>query len=447
MLNPMMTRADFVRPLTPDTRVNAASAFIDRFELSVGDWALFGEEDAICSSMNEFRNEVRTTARGDFLPVFRGELIRRRSDFGKLKFANNPTTDSLTAPGILVSGTCQTAPWGYNRTPPMPNEQARIRFRTQLNLTRFIQAQGLKRINWLGRPAISRRHVLEIQPDPSWYADEIPLAPATNIVIGPNRKYAYALKADRPDQFRLYTRLVNGMLSDVVNHAFDGSEVRAVAIPQYTLHSIEFYWEFDQPSAIDYVVGLRPQLLANSYDVTEDHYPVDLPSLQITGQSPSYKIKLTKFMSLKIYAKTNRRVRFEVSFKDDAINKFSKAKRSSDTLVGIAALLPNLAAEAARRVNILLQSIASGPVPPSDHTALQLLHIITREAGHPYVAETIISALVAFGRVALFRNEPLREAVHRLRDAKVLKTNPAGSSKYVVTEPYREPLERLRQFR
>lgn len=447
MLNPMMRRADFVRPFTADTRVTAASAFIDRFELSIGDWALFGTEDAVCSSMNEFRNEVRITASGKILPVFRGELIRRRTDFGKLKFANNPTTDSLTTPSILVSGTCQTAPWGYNRTPPLPNEQARIRFRTQLNLTRFIQAQNLKRFTRLGRAVISRRHVLEIEPDRSWYADEIPLAPATNIIIGPNRKYAYALKADRPDQFRLYTRLINGMLSDIVNRAFDGSEVRALAIPQYTLHSIEFYWEFDQPSAIDYVVGIGPQLLANSHDVTEDHYLVNLPSMQLTGQSPTYKIKLTKFMSLKVYAKTNRRVRFEVSFRDDAINKFGNVKRSADSLDGITALLPNLAAEAARRVNRLLQSIAAAPAPPSDHTALQLLHVITREARHPYVAEAIISALVSFGRVALFSKDPLKEAVHRLRDAQVLRTDPARSSKYVVTEAYREPLERLRRFR
>lgn len=447
MLNPIVRRADFVRPLTADTFVAASTAFIDRFELSIGDWALFGDEDAICSAMNEFRNAERITTNGEVLPVFKGELIGRLSDFGKLKFAKNPTTDSLASSSTLVSGTCQTVPWGYNRTPRLPNERARIRFKTQLNLTRFVQAQNLKRITRLDRPAIAGKHVLEIEPDPSWYADEIPLSAATNIIIGPDRKYAYALKSDRPVQFRRYTRLVNNMLSDIVRHAFDGSPASAVSIPQYTLHSIEFYWEFDKPSAIDYVVGLRPQLLANSHDVMEDHYPVDLPSLQITGQSPSYKIKLSKFMTLKVYAKTNRRVRFEISMRDDAINKYGRARRSSETLNGITALLPNLATEAARRVNLLLQSIPAAPMQRSDHTALQLILAITHEAGHPYVAETIISALASLGRVALYRNDLLKEAVHRLREAKVLMTNPPRSSKYVVTEAYREPLERLRQFR
>jgi len=447
MFKPIVRRTDFVRPLHADTRISADTAFIDRFELSFGDWALFGEVDAICSSLNEFRDAQRVTTNGEVLPVFKGELIEHLTGFSKLKFAPNPTTDSLSAASTLVSGTCKNVSWDYSKTPRQPDEKARIRFRTLLNLTRFIQAQNLKRITRLVRPAVAGRHVLEIEPNPSWYADEIPLAPVTNLIIGPDRKYAYALKADRSAQFTRYTRLVSDMLSEIVDCAFDGSTARASVTSQFTLHNIEIYWEFDQTSAIDYVVGLRSQLFASSSQISEDPYVVDLPSLEITGQSPSFKIKLTKFMTLKVYAKTNRRVRFEVSIRDDDINKFTKAKRSSQTLEGITALLPKLTAEAARRVNILLQSIALAPVRQSDHTALQFLHVITREAGHPYVAETIISALVAFGRVALFKNDLLKDAVHRLRDAKVLTTNPAGSSKYVVTEAYREPLERLRQLR
>jgi hypothetical protein len=447
MLKPIVRRSDFVRSLNPDTSVSADSAFIDRIELSIGDWALFGQQDQICSCLNEFHNAERITRNGEVLRVFKGELISHLTDFKKLKFAPNPTTDSLTAATTLVSGTCQTVSWEYNRTPRQPNEQARIRFRTQLNLTRFIQAQNLKRITRLDRPKVAGNHVMEIEPDPRWYADEIPLMPATNMIIGPDRKYAYALQSDTSAQFLRYTFLVRDMLSDIIKRAFSGSTARAVSAPQYTLHAIEFYWEFDQPKAIDYVVGIRPHLLTSSHNITEDQYPLNLPSLQITGQSPSYKIKLTKYMTLKIYAKTNRRVRFEVSIRDADINKFSKAKRSAETLNGIALLLPTLAAEAARRVNNFLQSIADVPIPPSDHTALQLLNIISHEARHPYVAETIISALVALGRVALYRNDPLKEAVHRLRDAQVLTTSPPKSAKYVVTEAYREPLARLRQFR
>jgi hypothetical protein len=99
-----------------------------------------------------------------------------------------------------------------------------------------------------------------------------------------------------------------------------------------------------------------------------------------------------------------------------------------------------------RHVNLLLQSITAEPTPSSNHTSLQLVLAITREAGHPYVAETIISALVALGRVALFKNDPLRDAVHRLKERGVLQTDPPGSPTYVVTSQYKQPLQRLRSL-
>ncbi len=97
--------------------------------------------------------------------------------------------------------------------------------------------------------------------------------PATNVIIGPNRKYAFALKDSRSRQFTLYTRLVDQMLTHEVATAINGPTAQAHALPSYTLHGIEFYWEFDQPNAIAYVVSLRESVLQASRDVIEDTYP------------------------------------------------------------------------------------------------------------------------------------------------------------------------------
>jgi len=178
----------------------------------------------------------------------------------------------------------------------------------------------------------------------------------------------------------------------------------------------------------------------------EDSYAINIPSFRLKRQSPSFKIKLTQYIALKVYAKTNRRVRFEVKFRDFVIN-LQSGNRTSSTIEGIVALIPKLASEVAKRVNTLLQSIAAVPVPSSRYTALQLMHTITREAGHPYVAKAIIATLVSFGRIAPFNNDPIKEALSRLKDRKVLEPQLPKSSTCVVTEAYREPLERLRHFR
>ncbi len=442
----IVRRSDFVRPLHADTRVSADSSFIDRFELSVGDWALYGEEDAICSALAEFRHAELITSHGEPIKLFNSVIIERLWQFKRMKFSKNPTKDSLTEPSTLISGSCARAPTNNRAVTVRPDEKGRICFLTQLNLTRFTQAQQLKKVTRLDRPSIASEHVLQIEPEPSWYEDEIPLMPATNVIIGPNKKYAYALKSPRTTQLRRYISLVQDILQNVVANAFRDGSARAEEFPFFTLRAIEFYWEFDQPSAIDYVISLRPRLEAQADDIIEDLYPVDIPSFRLKGQSPSFKMKLTKYISLKIYAKTNRRVRFEVEFRDSAINTHS-GNRTSETIEGIVTLIPKLATEAAKRLNKVLQSIAPLSVPASSLTALQLMHVITREARHPYVAEAIIAALVSFGRIAPYNNDPLRETIHRLRDRNVLEPQVPKSSVYVVTEAYRESLERLRQFR
>lgn len=61
----IVRRSDFVRTIQPDIQVTADSAFIDRIELDIGDWALVGTPDAICSALSDFRNyDVATSIEG-----------------------------------------------------------------------------------------------------------------------------------------------------------------------------------------------------------------------------------------------------------------------------------------------------------------------------------------------------------------------------------------------
>ena len=441
-------RSDFVRKLSPDTIVSGENAFIDRIQLDVGDWGLFGDRDAICSALSEFRNSETVTADGELVPLFTNHIVESLWDLGGLNFSTNPKFDNLSSASALVSGSVEQAQWRYRPTGRQPDETARIVFNTQLNLTRFTQAQKLKRFTRTDRPALASEYVLAISPEDKWYRDEFPLLPATNIIIGANSKYAFALKDPRTKQLRRYLRLVHEMLSTVVEDAFANTGASATEFPYYSLKAIEFYWEFDSNNPIDFVLSLRPSLMQQGDNFTDDQYAINVPSLTTTNQSPCLSVRLTQGIKLKIYAKTNRRVRFEVTLENQSINT-AAGPRSHDTLAGIISLIPTLADEAASRVRPFLQSIATGQCRPSSNTftSLQLMHLINQDAHNPYVAEAIIAGLTAIGRIAPYNHDPLLKTVHKLRDRGVLRTLRSRSRIYVITDDYREALERLTQFR
>jgi hypothetical protein len=407
---------------------------------------LFGSPDAICSALTSFSAAQVETTEGEVLPLFNGHIVENLYGLRKLKFRTNPKSDSTTRSAALISGSVQQATWRYSATSRQVGETARIVFATQLNLTRFIQAQALKKTKRISQPKLASGYVLGIEPDEKWYVNEFPLVPATNLIIGDFTKYAFALKQPRSVQLHRYLRIVRGLLSRVMSDAFSGEIATFKRFPNYSLKEIEFYWEFDQTNPIDYVVSLRPNVIAASEHFSERSFSVEDIEFRLNGQSPCLKVHLTRNILIKVYAKTNRRVRFEVTLKSDAINKVT-GSRTSSTLDQLILKVPFLAEEAATRLNSLLQSIAGTPTPKSSFTAMQLLHEIAAACDTPFVSETVVSALVTFGRITPHNNDPLLQTIHRLRDRGVLRNLRQRSKVYVVTDEFSEPLERLRQFR
>lgn len=447
MSNLIVRRDSFVRQLQSSTPITAQNAFIDRIRIDVGDWILFGENDHVCDALSGLREAMVVTADGECLPLFNGQLIERIRDVRDLRFSSNPNRDRLDASEPLISGRAVEVSWQNRLTSRQDGETARLAFEATLNLTRFIQAQALKRITRLDRPKLVSEYVLVITPEERWYENELPLRPATNLIIGPDKKYAFALSNSHVDQLREYFTLAQSVLSQSVEVAFDGTRARAVLFPYFSIREIEFYWEFDSEAPIDWVLQLRNALSEQSEDIGEDWYETITPSLETRRQSPCIKLKLTKNISVKVYAKTTRRIRFEVTLKDAAIHNAVEGGRRRDSIEGILAMIAPLAEVAVQRLEPILQSIVADPPPPGSFTAVELIYQVTRSANNPHTAEAIIAALVAFGKVVPYGNPTLLSIVHALRDLGVLRTLRPRSRIYVVTDEYRDALASLRRYR
>lgn len=442
----IVRRDAFVRSLTPDTEISGDDAFIDRIQIDIGNWALIGEEDQVLDGLSQLRNTEVVSPDGEPVPLFNNLILERISHVRDLRFRSSSGSGSLNRASPLLAGRCNTAAWRNQSTSRRPGEVARIVFETHLNLTRFVQAQRLKQRTHLARPALASDYVLAISPEESWYTEEALLLPATNVIIGPDKKYARALRHPRTQQLTKYLELTLGTLSRALDMSFAETGAAHEYLPHFNLREIEFYWEFDSDNPVDWVLSMTEAVAQHGMRYGEVIYETQRPLIETQNQSPCLRIGLTRDIDVKIYAKTTRRVRFEVTLSGAAIYNHG-GRRTHSTIDGLVSLIPALAEEAASRLSPLLQSIAADPPPPGSFTALNLMHLITRASASPHAAEAVIASLVTFGRVSPYNNDPVLEAVHRLRDQGVLRNLGPRSRIYVVADEYRDALASLRRYR
>ncbi|MWB79378.1 hypothetical protein GLS40_15165 [Pseudooceanicola sp. 216_PA32_1] len=440
----IIKREDFVQELAPPYQVRAEDAFIDRLELTVGDWALYGSDDDVLAQLNRLRDAEIYDGDGEVIRLFRTFSTDRLSGKFDIRFASALNDDANTGKSPLIAGRLEKS-GRYRPHRRLVGAGLQFGFACTLNLTRWVQAQQLKRYSRPDRPQILSDYVMAIAPDDSWYADERPLVQSTNLIIGPNRRYGYAKGHSLERHLANYIRAVSRLLTRSINDLPLDGQRAPERERYYSLREIEFYWEFEHDSPIQYVWNvIRPAISASSRSFVGGR-DVDLPSAEVYAQSPNVKAQIAKATWLRVYAKTDQRVRFEIVLERGAIESCLGA-RSGNSLHSIAAMISPLRDVATNHLNAVLPHLNQTATMPSTATALRLLSEVQRACGNHHLAEAIVGALIVFGRVAPYNNDPMREAVNNLKEAGVLRPIRPRSRICVVTEEYRRPLEKLAEM-
>lgn len=445
----MTQRNRFLLNFNEQTRVSVDQAFIDRVQLTIGDWGLYGTEDNVCETLTNLRHQEVETAEGEIIPLFKGDPIY--SFRQKLNIAFAAPKDDAKNKGIapLLVGEIWYAD-RYRRPMSLNDAASRVHFKTTLNLTRFVQAQKFKLRTRVDRkPRLLTGLVLAVDPDESWFADEWPLVPATNIIIGPWMKFAYAKSKSLHEHFVRYLSLVDGLLDRSLKQATpEASPSLPKREKHYSLQEIEFYWEYDCDNPIEVVSSMLSKIKRLGSVAYEGSVDVEYPqraSSKVDFQSPSVKAKIAQGTWLKVYAKTSRRVRFEIELKSEIIGKQANGQTAKSRRALGRKITP-LVQYATQQLNSVLPTLIAPPVPRSNVPALRLMSEINSVCEGPHVAEAIIGALVTFGRVSLYNNSPFKDPVHILRDKGVLTTVVPRSRNYVVTDEFATALEQLRSM-
>lgn len=234
------------------------------------------------------------------------------------------------------------------------------------------------------------------------------------------------------------------------NHLFSGLVplVSWTLAPTLNLHSAEHYWEFASANPTALVTSLKPLLdsfTARAREATCYRQDCD-PS--IDHNALSLRAEINPGRSIRIYAKTNRRVRIEVIHKLSGKDGFrlDDGGHTSTNWERLPEMLEFLAGDAAALVNQMFEHFrGQNNVTPSHITGYQLLLEIAKHARSLPIAETIAQILVTTNAVAAEGNgEHMQRALQRLGAAGVLEYKRRARN-YVVTAPRRHALQTLQQ--
>lgn len=233
-----------------------------------------------------------------------------------------------------------------------------------------------------------------------------------------------------------------------------------VRSPEYSIGRVETYWEWLSRDTITMVKSLEPFLATFSGRFKGKRTYEAIETFQ-EGDMVILRVQTAPGELLKIYAKTDKRIRIEVQHQLSGKNRFQfprernrvgKIHRSSShqftSPEAAIKFFDRLRTRAAGIVNSFLKHVSQRaevvPSHISGHTAL--LHIVDALPRDYPGTIGLLSLLINFGCATAHRNPPEhhRRALKSLYDNGILELVPKRRV-YVVTESYRHALEMLKK--
>lgn len=343
--------------------LQASDARQDKIALSIGVWSI----DAIDVAMTAFVNTLGNPERAH--PTFQHIAFQQ----------NNPVHEITHKKSIKIISPKQGR--GFKENAPLFSGELVIRRKTDtmyelqlmanVNPTRFCAYQHL--------PLRTRSGTRRLSPQIVLFADQTPETPhddkeytldaSTNCLLS-TKAILNASNSLYPQNLRRYFEAIVSYVQDEIDSFQHPGFHFIMRAEKYSVNSIETYWDIPCETPLTVLKELAPALETATNSMTIRDYPTQSPDLEpeTKGLTPCYSIYFRKGEKLKIYAKTNKKIRIEVTY--DFSHHKALRKRWGNNPTNIAALLEffthctNLSTETA---NDLLRNICQHTNPESSY--------------------------------------------------------------------------------
>lgn len=323
--------------------------------------------------------------------------------------------------------------------------------RLSLNPMRFVRNQEAPRP--IGLPAtwgIARLNERDTAPNTR---GEFALDGEDNWIPATGILQAFASAARWRQHLRRYVLGVAEAFTDELDRQLETHGGILTVRENFTLRKVEMAFDFAANEPTELVRSLIPLLSeyrADNCDVSA--FPV--PSESRAENSLCFRMGIRQGVLLRVYAKTNRRIRFEFIYEkincrellgeppERGRNIGTPAPRAWDELFEC---LAALRARAADEMNALLQYLRQqSRVVESHYSPLSLMVRIGTILCDHELAHTVVSLLAKFGAISSRRaSDELSHALHALSESGILAFDRTRRG-YVPCAPYREAVAMLR---
>ena len=427
-----MSRRLFMPPLDRNPTFPIERACIDKVEINIEGFSLRGAN--ALEALHSYIHEAGLPVNESEQRIFHSTPVRRLRGKSFTSIAVGEGGQRLVFGGKLDSYCSNSS-------------NVRFSLDCKMNVTRAIQAQCLFGRLHTRRPRRRKAYSLLLSPPEKVWHDEHALLKADNILLGHDMRFAYAMAQAPSGHFEELLTNIEYAISQPLLAVSEQNNVPVETSSSYTLKGIEVYWEFTTPHPVSTVDLLAPKLQSVVNQSRTNAYPIKLLGTTRVQQSRSIQLDLGSKILLRIYAKTNKRIRFEISWGRDAIAQ-QVGRRSEIDRVRLMEVIDWLVSRSSERLTELFYEM-SPPLYGTLEVATtdDLLRAIGAAHPDPVICAVILDGLRHYDRIVPEGSQPLLDAVRRLKRKGVLRVIRRHQGWYGITPSYAEALDALRVSR
>ena len=434
-------------PFDPLRRVDASTAKHDLLKIDLGDWILdYGSEAELgifIAGLNSFDSGIQVQG----VPVISpSQLFHQIYSLGGgsqgvpsrirvISQENRHAPRPYDRP--LIGGKISLRERASNPSSPLRYSK-RLQLDLDLNPTRFVRHQGYVR-NLRSDMDFGSLGAIQLRTGQPRNFAEYSLDGNDNVLCT-RRLEASASERLWPIQLERYWRGLWAMLDHIFTESARIAGIVVRPRPRFSLQTVESYWEFSTAEPIQLVRRIEPFVSSLAEEATTSYYY----SASYERNSPSLRVKLKKGLNLRIYAKTNRRVRFEIIHK---LNRDrTTGRHTGHTWDDFQRIMQTVTEYATGRINRVFDSLADQmPINANQASVCELVNAIVQAVPDPDLSQELLVILVSSGgRLNRLRNSGFDEAIDSLVEVGLIQTVAPRVARYRIVPRFSMAIAQLR---